>query len=129
MTIPTETAAYVVTLPAGMKLLNANDRVHWRTRARITKALREAAEKSALDAHIPPQEQIRIQAVLHPHDKRRRDPHNWYPSYKAAIDGLVDAGVIPDDDDRHLTSIEVVLGTPVRHTQISLHITPAGATS
>lgn len=129
MTTPTETATYIVALPAGMKLLNANDRVHWRTRARITKALREAAEKSALDAHIPPQERISIQAVLHPHDKRRRDPHNWYPSFKAAIDGVVDAGVIPDDDGKHLISIEVVLGTPVRNTQISLRITPLDGTS
>lgn len=125
----TESTTYVVALPAGMKLLNANDRVHWRTRARITKALREAAEESALAAHIPPQERITIQAVLHPHDKRRRDAHNWYPSFKAAIDGVVDAGVIPDDDGKHLISIEVVLGTPVRHTQISLHITPLGAKS
>lgn len=125
----TEAATYVVALPAGMKLLNANDRVHWRTRARITKALREAAEKSALDAHIPPQERITIQAVLHPHDKRRRDAHNWYPSFKAAIDGVVDAGVIPDDDDKHLISIEVVLGSPVRHTQIALHIAPLGDAS
>jgi hypothetical protein len=122
----TETATYIVALPAGMKLLNANDRIHWRTRGRLTKALREAAAKSARDAHIPPMEQIRIKAVLHPHDKRRRDPHNWYPSYKACIDGIVDAGVIPDDDDKHLISIEVVLGTPVRHTQIALHIIPAG---
>lgn len=122
----TETTTYVVALPAGMKLLNANDRIHWRTRGRLTKALREAAAKSARDAHIPPMEQIRIKAVLHPHDKRRRDPHNWYPSYKAAIDGIVDAGVISDDDGKHLISIEVVLGTPVRHTQIALHVTPIG---
>lgn len=129
MTTPTETTAYVVALPAGMKLLNANDRIHWRTRGRLTKALREAAAKSASDAHIPPMEQISIQAVLHPHDKRRRDPHNWYPSFKAAIDGIVDAGVISDDDGKHLISIEVVLGTPVRHTQISLRITPVGGAS
>lgn len=122
----TAEAAYVVALPAGMKLLNANDRVHWRTRARITKALREAAAATARAAHIPPQERITIRAVLHPHDKRRRDPHNWYPSYKAAIDGVVDAGVIPDDNGKHLVSIEVVLGSPVRHTQIALHITPVG---
>lgn len=122
----TEDGAYVVTLPAGMKLLNANDRTHWRTRARITKALREAAEESALDAQIPPLDRATIQAVLHPHDKRRRDAHNWYPSFKAAIDGIVDAGVLPDDDGKHLLEVKVVLGTPVRHTQVALHITPAG---
>jgi len=28
---------------------------------------------------------------------RRRDPHNYMPTVKAIIDGLVDAGVWPDD--------------------------------
>jgi len=124
-----ENTTYVVALPAGMTLLNANDRIHWRVRSRITKGLREAAKASALDVQIPPLDRIRVQAVLHPHDKRRRDPHNWYPSYKAAIDGLVDAGVIPDDDNKHLLSVEVVLGTPVRHNQIALHITPLRSAS
>ena len=124
-----EDGAYVVTLPAGMKLLNANDRVHWRTRARITKALREAAGYSARAAQIPQLDRATIQAVLHPHDKRRRDAHNWYPSFKAAIDGIVDAGVLPDDNGKHLIKVEVVLGTPVRHTQIALHITPTGGAS
>jgi crossover junction endodeoxyribonuclease RusA len=119
-----EDRIYTVTLPAGMTLLNANDRSHWRVRARIAKALREAAAYSARAAKIPPLERVRIEAVLHPHDKRRRDPHNWYPSYKPCIDGLVDAGVIPDDDDKHLLSVEVVLGDPVRSGQISLRIVP-----
>lgn len=126
---PAEPTVYVVTLPAGTVLLNANDRLHWRTKGRITKALREAAADSARDAQIPPLDQVRITAVLHPHDKRRRDPHNWYPSYKAAIDGLVDAGVIPDDDAKHLLGVEVVLGTPVRHNQVALHIKPLGSES
>jgi hypothetical protein len=122
-----EDRTYTVTLPQGMTLLNANDRIHWRARARIAKGLREAAGFSARAAQIPPLDRIRVQAVLHPHDRRRRDPHNWYPSFKAAIDGLVDAGVIPDDDGKHLLSVEVVLGTPVCHNQISLRITPANA--
>lgn len=33
----------------------------------------------------------------------RRDAHNVIPTLKALIDGMVDAGLLPDDDDRHLT--------------------------
>jgi crossover junction endodeoxyribonuclease RusA len=33
------------------------------------------------------------------HDARRRDPHNLAPTVKAIVDGLVDAGVWPDDTD------------------------------
>lgn len=30
--------------------------------------------------------------------ERRRDPHNYYPTVKAIIDGIVQAGVWPDDN-------------------------------
>lgn len=32
-----------------------------------------------------------------PRDRRRRDPSNLMPTQKAVVDGLVDAGVVPDD--------------------------------
>jgi Holliday junction resolvase RusA-like endonuclease len=35
-------------------------------------------------------------------DKRRRDLDNALASMKAAWDGLVDAGVLVDDDSKHL---------------------------
>jgi hypothetical protein len=35
----------------------------------------------------------------------RPDVAACYPTVKAAIDGIVDAGVIPDDDDRHLLAV------------------------
>lgn len=39
----------------------------------------------------------------------RWDPGNWYPSAKAVIDGMVSAGLLPDDDYRHL------VGPDMRH--------------
>ncbi len=36
--------------------------------------------------------------------RSRRDSPNWYPTIKAAIDGLVDAGVLPDDSDANIAS-------------------------
>jgi crossover junction endodeoxyribonuclease RusA len=35
-------------------------------------------------------------------DKRRRDPDNAIASLKAAYDGIVDAGLLPDDDADHM---------------------------
>lgn len=35
----------------------------------------------------------------------RADVAACYPSVKAAIDGIVDAGVLDDDDDTHLLSV------------------------
>nr|WP_303769103.1 hypothetical protein [Schaalia odontolytica] len=35
-------------------------------------------------------------------DRRRRDRHNLAPTIKAMLDGLIDAGLLPDDADRYL---------------------------
>ena len=35
-------------------------------------------------------------------DNRRRDANNYWPTAKAAIDGFVDAKLLPDDDHLHL---------------------------
>lgn len=34
---------------------------------------------------------------------RKADPPNSYPSVKAAIDGLADAGIFPDDNSEHVS--------------------------
>lgn len=120
---PTEPEEWVVALPPGFKLMNLNDRMHWRTRHRITKETREMAATLARSAKVPKLETAHIVVVLHPHDKRRRDPHNWAPSAKAAIDGITDAGVLPDDDSKHLLSLRFEIGDPVKHNQLALRIT------
>ena len=55
---------------------------------------------------IPPQQAISI--IAQPLSTTRRwrpDVAACYPTVNAAIDGIVDAGVIPDDDDRHLLAV------------------------
>ena len=44
----------------------------------------------------------------------RRDLHNYMPTLKALVDGLVDAGLLPDDDARHLQGPDMRLDP--RHT-------------
>ncbi|MFE7609227.1 hypothetical protein [Streptomyces celluloflavus] len=116
---------YTVELPPGMELLNSNHREHHYRRARIVKALRAAAKEAAdglpaLDALGP----VRIIAVVHPRDRRRRDPANWYPAVKAAVDGLVDAGVLQDDDHTRVIGPDMRLGEVVPGSQLVLHIHP-----
>lgn len=36
-------------------------------------------------------------------NRLRRDSHNLMPTLKALIDGMTEAGLLPDDDDKHLT--------------------------
>lgn len=111
-----------ISLPPGEKLLTLNDRPHWAARNRITGQLRADAANLCRLARIPRLECATVTGILHPHDLRRRDPHNWVPSFKALIDGVVDAKVLPDDDAAHLLSFTIVLGEPVRHGQLSLII-------
>ncbi|MFC7739662.1 hypothetical protein ACFQXA_00090 [Nocardiopsis composta] len=57
---------------------------------------------------------MRITAVVHPKTNRRFDPHNYQPSVKAMIDGLVDAGLLPDDNSEVLTEVAFVAGRRTR---------------
>lgn len=120
---------FTVELPSALVLLNANERPHWTRQRAITGAIRITAAALARGQRIPALRQAWITIVLHPHNKRRLDPHNWGPSAKAGIDGLVDAHVLPDDDYRHLVAVTFMLGATRPKRQLTLHITPTAATT
>jgi len=125
-TAPPEPRSWTVEMPAGMELLNANDRGHWRRRQRLTYELRTAACWLARQQRIPQLERAHILGVYQPPDKRKRDPANYYPSFKACVDGIcVDAGVLADDDAKHLDGPDMRLGEPYPRGRIVLHITEA----
>lgn len=100
---------FVVLLPV-LDLLNANQGLHHRVKAKRVKAIREAAYLMARSVGVPPLPRAHIFGFYLPTDGRRRDPANWAPSAKAAVDGLVDAGVLVDDDDKHLIGPDMRLG-------------------
>jgi len=103
--------AWRIEMPAGAELLNSNDRDgHWGRRKRVTGELRQAAGWLAKAQRIPRLERAHILAILQPPDNRKRDPGNWYPSYKACIDGMVDAGILPDDYAKYLDGPDPRLG-------------------
>ncbi|WP_432164910.1 hypothetical protein [Streptomyces sp. bgisy031] len=125
---------YVVTLPAGMPLLNANQRLHHRPKAKITAAIRALTMEAVSDCPSlmdalaaakpgPLFQRAHVLGVLHPATARRADPANWYPSFKAAVDGLVDAGLLDDDDHTQLVGPDMRLGAKVSGGQLVLVIT------
>ena len=94
-----------VTIPVDLKFeaLSANGRVHWAVRQARTKALRDKAKVLTCAAHIPLMNRAHLTVTVHWPDRRRRDVANLSPTIKALIDGMVsDAGLLPDDDDKHL---------------------------
>lgn len=95
---------------------NAERTMHYQKRARLVREARTRWAWLAMAAGIPFME--RISVVAQPLSKTRRwrpDVAACYPTVKAAIDGLVDAGVIVDDDDQHLIAVTFL---PVRYGSI-----------
>lgn len=94
------------TLPiARANLLTANDKHHWARKAALTKQLRRWGYLLAREGqgvarlHLT---RARVEFEFAYPDRRRRDRHNLAPTVKAMMDGLIDAGLLPDDADRFL---------------------------
>lgn len=106
-TTPTGPPTWMLTFNAPAELMTLNKRHHWRTRAKLTKKWREVAAVCARAGRIPTLNRARIVVTfVHP-TNRRRDAHNLFPTAKAIVDGLVDAGTLPDDNDAHLVNLNV----------------------
>lgn len=108
--------------------INLNHRLHWSRRAATTRAWRHAAFVAACQLGPPsarPREASWVQLEIPVHDRRRRDPHNLTPTLKACVDGLVDAGVWPDDTPEFVTTTEPFIAVCPRGTGVvRLAITP-----
>lgn len=116
---------------ANRRWITANQRLHWSSRSRLTRQWREYAAAEAEHAGIPAMTGAYIKAELRFGDKRRRDPANWAPTAKAAVDGLVDAGLFPDDNSTVLIGPDMRMGPVVRRDLRGLFLTiyPHGVTT
>jgi hypothetical protein len=68
-------------------------------RAALTREWRRAFGRLCQVQRIPPLQWITVEARQISQDRRRGDVGAVAPAVKAAVDGIVDAGVIPDDSD------------------------------
>lgn len=85
---------------------NAERSMHYHKRAGLIKDARHRWMLLTMAEQVPQLNVISVEAQ--PLSKTRRwrpDVAACYPTVKSAIDGIVDAGVIADDDDKHLVSI------------------------
>ncbi len=113
MSAVTETRVWTLTIPAPAKWLNANDRVDLRRQTPDRRAWRDAGRVYAMQAKLPKLDRAHLLAELRFADERRRDVHNLYPSIKALVDGLIDYGLLPDDNHRHLVGPDLRYGPKV----------------
>ena len=69
-----------------------------------------------------------ITVYVHKSNRRPYDVHNLYGTAKAAIDGLIDHGLLPDDNNAHLTGPDMRQGKtrPVAGITIVIRDLPDG---
>lgn len=109
------TRTYRLSLPWRRPPLSENQRLNWQAKARITKEVRHTVGWLAKTAAIPACTHCEVRLCWAPNTRRKRDEDNPTPTYKAACDGIVDAGVVPDDEPRYMTKHTPVI-LPVRKT-------------
>ena len=98
----------IIDIPAPCNFINSNQRLHRMAQAKLTKTWRQASATAATGTK-PFTNQVRIIAHIHKPRGGRYDPGNLYPTAKAILDGIVDAGILTDDDHVH------VIGPDMRH--------------
>ena len=85
----------IILLPWNKPLLNLNQKQHWAVKARNTKTVRDVTALLCRD--LAKADKIRVRLLYVPRDNRRRDTDNLVAMLKPICDGIVDAGVVPDD--------------------------------
>ena len=118
---------FTIALPAGLKLLSLNDRLHFGERHRRTQDLKRAACVMALSKKIPRLERVSVVVEYQPRDRRHRDADNIAASAKALIDGLRAGKILPEDDSRHVTEVTCRIGEPYPLGRLVLHLTEVTA--
>jgi crossover junction endodeoxyribonuclease RusA len=113
-----------ITLEPPAAFINANDRMHYAPKAKLTKAWRDAARDAILSGFYPDHyERAHITFAIRFPDNRRRDVGNFFPTAKACVDGLVEANLLNDDSDNHIVGPDmrrhIPNGTPLVTITIS----------
>lgn len=81
-------------------------------RAKVVKTVRRLTWAKAASLRIPPLARCAIELHYAPRDSRRRDPHNLVATLKPIEDGIVDAGVVPDDTPEYVPPSTPIIDAP-----------------
>lgn len=94
----------IVALPKPA-FISANDRLHWAEKAKRTKAIRALAMLEACERDPAPIPCLVDVTIHRPRRGTLRDAENAAPTVKACLDGCRDAGLLADDDRKHVVAV------------------------
>ena len=109
----TETA--IIDLSFTRPPLNLNQRLHWAQKAELTRDIRQEVciKTRPLKAAFAPGPII-VSLHWQPKDNRRRDSDNPVLTAKACFDGIVDAGLVPDDTPEHMVKLMPIIHPAIK---------------
>ena len=110
---PAATPDMRITLDQPQRWPSANDRGHWSRNAPVIAYWRQMTAALARVGGRRSFTRVHVVMTLSWPDRRRRDVANWHPLAKACVDGLVDAGVVPDDSHEYVVGPDLRYGEPV----------------
>ncbi|HEM3542655.1 hypothetical protein [Streptococcus suis] len=97
-------------------VINSNDRFHSQIKAKMTKRIRVFAHYQTLAtkdmevAAFSPSNPCEVTVTIYSPTKSKLDPPNLYPTVKAIIDGMTDAGIWTDDNHKVIKKLSFVYG-------------------
>lgn len=92
---------WLLTLPFSTPL-SLNDRMHHMVRAKANATWKAATEAAVREAGVPAMDGCLVTMFYIPRYKRRHDEDNLVASMKPIADGIVAAGVVPDDTREYM---------------------------
>ncbi len=104
--------SHVIVLPYTKPPLTLNQRLQHFHEYRLKSALIDSVIVLARAGKLP--KMLRAEVELHyaPATWRRRDPDNLSPTHKVCVDGLVRAGIVPDDTSEYVYHKMPVIDQP-----------------
>lgn len=113
----------------GNEMISSNDRLNRFIKADLTAHLRKLSKDLALKMYEHPEDIMfsdknpcYIGVVVCPPTRRRMDAPNWYPTVKALIDGLTDAGIFDDDNNKVIRSMTFIPGPKTDNKKYRIEI-------
>lgn len=97
-------------------VINSNDRYHQTDKAKVTKRIRVFAywhtltSKDKTRGAFSPSNPCEVTVTVYSPTKSKLDPPNLYPTVKAIIDGMTDAGIWTDDNHKVIKKLSFVYG-------------------